>query len=358
MREFTWYSFAKILSYNCKYNLAVGGRGIGKTFGAKKHVIKNALKRGAFGENIASECLDQFIYLRRYKEELKLAKRKFFADIITKNVFPDYDFRDNGDEAQASPASERDKKSRKWLTIGYFIALSLAQNYKSVSFPNVKTIIFDEFILEKSATRYLPDEATIFNNFYSTVDRYQGKTRVLMLANAVGIDNPYFIEWSISPDDMDENGFVRIKNQNAPKFGIVEFIDDEKFTGEVLETEFGAFIKDSDYAQYAVHNVFKDNHKHLIGDKPSRAKYMYTLDLKDATFSVWFDSLTRVWYCQKKRPKNEVIITTQPSKMDETKTLMTYNDRTLSVLRTAFRTARVMFDIPATRNAFLEVMKR
>ncbi|MDV2687714.1 phage DNA encapsidation protein, partial [Alkalihalophilus lindianensis] len=60
---------------------------------------------------------------------------------------------------------------------------------------------YDEFILEKGNVQYLRDEVAAFNNFYSTVDRYQERVVAYLLANAVSMNNPFFIEWNIRPDE-------------------------------------------------------------------------------------------------------------------------------------------------------------
>lgn len=341
MNTFTYYNYSRLLSYKATYNIAVGGRGTGKTYGAKKLTIKKAIKNG-----------EQFIYLRRYKDELKLARNTFFADV--QNEFPDTDFRIHGNEAQMSPASEKDNKKREWQTIGYFIALSVAQSFKSVAFPLVTTIIFDEFILEKSATHYLPDESVIFNNFYSTVDRYKDKTKVFFLANSVSITNPYFMAYKIEPKNADKNGFIKM----AEGFMVCHFIESKEFESEVYQTVFGKFIKGTEYADYAVGNQFSDNHDALIADKTSNAKYLFTLEVGQSTFSVWYDVSTGEYNCKAKRPKNENVYTLIPERMAEDKTLIEHSSKTLSALRTAYRHARVTFDRPATRNGFLEIFKR
>ena len=341
----SFYNYGRLLSYNATFNMAVGGRGIGKTYGAKKIVLKAAIKSGI-------EDGEQFILLRRYKEELSLAKNTFMADI--QEQFPDYDFKSQGFSFMAAPAETRDDKKRKWHIIGYFISLSTAQSYKGVSFHRVTRIIFDEFILEKSATHYLPDEAKIFLNFFSTVDRYKDKTKVFFLANSVSIENPYFIEYEITPDKADENGFVKV----GDGFMIVHFIDSDEFENEVYQTKFGRFIQQTDYAEYAVANKFSDNHKHLIGGKPSRAKYFLTLETKSYSMSIWYDAYEGIYYAQKKRPKVEDIFVLNPEQVTEDKILITFQDKTLGRLRTAFRHGRILFDIPATRNAFLETFKR
>lgn len=339
MTRHPYYKYDKLYSYNGTYNFLVGGRGLGKTFGAKEKAIKAALTKG-----------DEFIYVRRYKEELATARNTFFADIEYK--FPKWDFRSNGMFAQTAPAETRDEKKREWKTIGYFIALSTSQRQKSVAFPKVKTIIYDEFIIEKGMLHYLPDEATVFNNFYSTVDRYTDKTKVFFLANSVSIMNPYFIEYEIRPDENSE--FV-IKEGG---FIVCHFPEAENFSNSVYQTRFGKFIKNSEYAQYAVGNTFDDNNNKMLAEKHSRAKYVFSLECKTGTFSVWHTNDNDEYFIQSKLPKAQIKFTLDATKMDSDKTLMTFTDRPLAYLRTAFRAGRVSFDKPSTRNVFTEVFKR
>lgn len=343
-----FYSYALLLSYNAMYNFVVGGRGKGKTYGWKMKVIRDAIRTHT---DNPGRC-DQFVYMRRYKEELRLARDAFFADIEQK--FPDWDFKIAGNTAVMAPVSTRNEKKREWITIGFFVALSMAQSYKSVAFPRVKKIGYDEFILEKSATHYLPNEATIFNNFYSTVDRYQDKTKVFFMANSVRIDNPYFIEYKIDPDNADKNGII----QSFQGFMVCQFIPEGVFEEQVYTTRFGGFIQGTEYADYAVGNKFADNHKLLIAERSSNAKYQFTIETDDLTFSVWYDIRTNKYHCEAKRPKAETLFTIVKENMREGKTLLTFNDGVLQMLRSAYRHARMTFDRASTRNAFLEIMVR
>lgn len=345
----SFYNYSRILSFNAIYNFVVGGRGKGKTYGMQKKMIKDAIRTHI--ENGPGLC-DQFIYVRRYKEELKLSRDTFFAAVD--HEFPEWDFRVQGFHAEMSHISERGAKKRAWFEIGYFIELSRAQSYKSVAFPRVKIICYDEFILEKSASHYLPNEAEIFNNFFSTVDRYKDKTRVFFLANAVRIENPYFIEYGIDPDKATEDGIIKMSGG----FMVCHIIPDGAFETEVYQTKFGKFIAGSAYADYAVGNTFSDNHKSMIGEKDPRAKYVFTLETSGMFMSIWFNIYTRMYYAQAKRPKNENIITLDPQTMGENKVLMTNSDKLMQSLRTAFRQDRMRFRTAATRNSFLEIFKR
>lgn len=338
-KTYTYYDPSKLLSFNATYNFVVGGRGIGKTYNFKVRAVAKNLKNG-----------EQFIYVRRYKEELKASKAKFFADF--EHEFPNHDFRVDGYNAQYAPIETRTAKKREWFTMGFFIALSSGQTQKSVSFPNATTIIFDEFILEEGKTFYMNDEFTIFNNFYLTVDRYQDKTRVFFLANSVSIMNPYFLELDIRPDESSE--YVKAGNG----FVVAQFPDSAKFKSEIYESNFGKFIQGTNYAKYAVDNDFSDNHESLIGWKPPKARYIFSLDTDKGEFSVWHHLNENEFYIQEQLPKQQLKYTLIPANVTSDRTLMLLNDKPLQGLRTAFRHARVNFDRPSTRNSFAEIFKR
>lgn len=71
-----FYDYRRILSYNCPVNCLFGERGCGKSYGAKKYVIEQYLKKRS-----------QFLYLRRYDNEIKeifektKGQKDFFDDI-------------------------------------------------------------------------------------------------------------------------------------------------------------------------------------------------------------------------------------------------------------------------------------
>lgn len=169
--------------YNPKYALStgafmiisIGGRGIGKTTGWLIKGVEWALSRK-----------DQFIYLRRYKPELKAFESKNTFDTIVDNVTIQKDGLGGsiyriGDDA-----------------IGYGIALSVANAYKSADFSRVGLIIYDESILPpKSSNRYLSNEMTMLLEFISTVYRTRTKGRVVILGNNLDLFNPYFNYYSV-----------------------------------------------------------------------------------------------------------------------------------------------------------------
>ena len=65
---------------------------------------------------------------------------------------------------------------------------------KSTSYPDVTTVIFDEFLTRQS---YLPDEFILFQNVLSTIIRGRRDVTIFMLGNTVNKWSPYFAEMGL-----------------------------------------------------------------------------------------------------------------------------------------------------------------
>ena len=75
---------------------------------------------------------------------------------------------------------------------GYGFTLSTANNKKSISYPNITLLGFDEFLLEKGNQMYLPNEPEKLLNLYETVARPgtdHKRVILFMLANNITITN-------------------------------------------------------------------------------------------------------------------------------------------------------------------------
>jgi hypothetical protein len=249
-----YYSFHDLLSYNCLFNFIVGNRGAGKTYGAKKLAIKKFLKDGS-----------QFIYLRRYKTEFDDFKN-FFADI--QHEFPDHTLETKGKSILIDGQ-----------LAGYGISLSTALTKKSVSYHLVKTIIFDEFVIDSKIIRYLSNEVGTFLEFYETVARMRDDVRVLFLSNAVSIVNPYFLYWNMKPK----------AGKRFTKFGhmMVEFVKNEEFINAKYKTKFGQIIQGTKYGNYAVENVFLKDNDNFVESKPGNSKFQFSIEYGGHKYGFW-----------------------------------------------------------------------
>lgn len=255
----TYLNLGLILTFNCLFNFIIGSRGVGKTYGCKKRVVKLFLEKGK-----------QFVYLRRFESELLESAETYFNDIIKNNEFPDVtiEYKEgcyyiNGELA------------------GYAMALTKAKDYKSSSFPDVWTIIFDEFLIEENGyTRYLKNEVKQFLGFYMSIDRYRGCT-VFFLANSTQIINPYTLFFNIHLPHGSH--YVR-------KGDILFYLaQNEVFIEEAKQTRFGKLIEGTDFAEYAIENKFADNSKTFLMRKTEKAQYYFTFIYKGEKYGIWVD---------------------------------------------------------------------
>lgn len=344
-----YYDYGMILSHHAEWNFIIGGRGLGKTYGAKKRAIKRAIQYG-----------EMFILLRRHKTELVKAKETFFADIA--DEFPEWEFRVNGGNFEMSmfvpPELDEEGKAKKvkknWILIGYAMALSVGQQAKGSSFHLVKTIIFDEFIKEDGPTNYLPNEVDVFRNFFSTVDRWKDKTTVFFLANALSIANPYFIRFGILPKAG--TTFMKLNVGKAKGYIVVHFPDAKDFVTSVMETRFGQMIEGSDYAKMALLNEFPDNTMALVGVKNPKSRFLFNFETPSGMLSVWEDSMRGEYYAYEKCPPGQRTVTMRMSSLDESKILLLKTDGMWKRLVRETRRKKFLFENPLVRSMWFELI--
>lgn len=243
------------MSRNCLFNFIVGNRGGGKTYGAKRKVIERFIKSG-----------EQFVYLRRFKEELKDIGT-FFDDIA--EAFPQCEFKVKGKTFYINNE-----------IAGHAVPLSTSKIKKSVPMPKVSWIIFDEFIIDKGFYRYLPDEVTCFLEFYETVARTRDNVRVYFLSNALTITNPYFLYFKLELPTAKSN--IKIKDDI-----LIELVAKQEFIEFKKQTRFGKLISGTKYGDYAIENTFFRDNSTFIEKKTGQCAYSFGIKYLDNTFGIW-----------------------------------------------------------------------
>lgn len=263
-----WYDVNETLSHNKLLNFVVGPRGVGKTYSCKRKVINSYLRNGA-----------QFVYLRRYDTELKWGQiEHFFADISLE--FEGHDLQvKKGGEFQCDDHA-----------IGWAIPLSKAAQYKSVAFPHVEYIIFDEFIIDQGIVRYLPNEVETFNEMYSTIARLRD-VKVLFLSNAITFTNPYFLYFDLK---IPPNAVFYKKGDI-----LVHYVDSPVYTEAAQRTRFGQIIQDTNYGKYAMENQFLRDSNAFIRDLPPNSKCIAVLKIEGKELGL-FETKFNTWYVSTK----------------------------------------------------------
>lgn len=183
-----WVDAPAIMAGALTFNIIVGGRGTGKTFG--------------FLQELRLDNPRPFLLMRRTQVQADLISNPKFSPLlaldrvrgchtltkkINKYIGGIYEAEVNKDgtmEACGPP-------------LGYTAALSSIHNVRGYS-ADVDDIIFDEFNPEKGERQTISDEFNSFRNAYETLNRnreLEGREpiRVWMLSNSNTLGNPYFI---------------------------------------------------------------------------------------------------------------------------------------------------------------------
>lgn len=178
--------------------LLFGERSNGKTYSCLDYVIQEYAEHGHQGA-----------YIRRSREDIKPAvTAELFKNHIRNGRFDKFfgkldlpwnTTKTKGGYIYPQHVWFTDSGVRKSRTAEEPIllvnALSTWQHTKGVSFPNVKTVIFDEFL---TPGLYLPDEVNIFQNLLSSFVRERGDVKVLLVGNTVSKYSPYFSELGLT----------------------------------------------------------------------------------------------------------------------------------------------------------------
>lgn len=199
-----YYRTTKIDKKNATYNVIFGERSNGKTYALLQKGIQEYVKDGS-----------QMAYVRRWKEDItgKRASRLFAGLIengeitrITKGEFEGVHY-----YAGAWYLCNYDEKGKAVFgdtdIICFAFALSDTEHNKSTSYPNVKLIIFDEFLTNNL---YLNDEFIHFMNTVSTIVRRREDVKIYMLGNTVNKYCPYFKEMGLEHIPKMEQGSIDI----------------------------------------------------------------------------------------------------------------------------------------------------
>lgn len=345
-----FWDLRRTLTHNKLINVIIGNRGGGKSFGAKQWAIDNFIKNK-----------EQFGYIRRYKDDLKEPMIQFFKDI--EMYYPDFEFKVDPKYfyIRMKPADPKEKWTEDDIA-GYGFTLSTANNKKSISYPNITTLIYDEFLIDKGNQRYLTNEPVALLNLYETIARPgTGHKRVIlfMLANALSVTNPYFLFFDLKlPTKQDKNGKWVWKHPTKPI--LVEDVRNEKFIDIKRNTEFGDLIKGTTYEGYSIENKFLLDDDTFVGPKSPKARFYFKFIYLDKEFGVWADFIEGKLYVSKQLDPNYPLTYAITMKDHKPNTFLIKNKNRNGHFKTfleAYKDSQVIFEDINIKNICYEVFK-
>lgn len=188
-----FYSLDNIKKTGATYNVIFGERSNGKTYSVLLEGLKEYVKNGGqlaivrrWKEDITGRrASDIFTALNSNNEVEKLTNGKYHGITYFASKFYLCNYDENG-----KPIYSLDNDC-----FAYTFALSETEHNKSISYPNITTILFDEFITKHI---YLNDEFVLFMNTISTIVRQRTNVKIYMCGNTVNKFCPYFQEMGLT----------------------------------------------------------------------------------------------------------------------------------------------------------------
>lgn len=329
-----FYNPQKLLSYNGFFNFVIGERGVGKSYGMK---LFNAKRFINFGE--------EFAYVRRYATEVADATMSgktpiFWKQLANEEIYQKHKFTNSADTFYI------DKK-----VCGYAIPLSTANIKKSVSFDKVKTIVFDEFILDDGGYyNYLNNEVYQFLDLVETVGRMRD-IRVIFLGNAISQSNPYFDYFNLHLPYNSE--FAVFKDGLI----VVNYIKNLAYREEKKKTKFGRLIDGTTYGQYAIDNKFLLDTDYFIKKKNKNCKFSYLIKANKEIYGVWRNDKEDYYLISKDYDSNyKTIYTLDIADHTEATQLLLKTNPAIALLIEKYRMASLFFEDIKTKNNVLSIL--
>lgn len=196
-----YYDIGPTLATKARYHIIFGERSNGKTYACLYKALERYFEDGS-----------TFALIRRWQEDIgKKNGDQMFAGLVANGVVS---LLSGGEWTDIYYYSRRfylckfvdGRRVTDEKPIGFAFALTVMEHDKSSSYPNVKTIIYDEFITRGS---YLPNEFELFTNTLSTIIRQNDDVEIFMCGNTVNKYCPYFANMGLkhikemSPGDID-----------------------------------------------------------------------------------------------------------------------------------------------------------
>lgn len=263
------WNINEILPYQRNFNFITGERSIGKTYTTLKYILKKCIFNNL-----------EFIYICRTQREkesgiLENAQQKVLNNEFKKDVF------------RFTESNGFLVKDRKPRLLSHCLALSEASKIKKMSFPRVKYIIFDEYIIEKNSTaKYVNgyDEPDLFLSIYHTADRDEDRIICFLLGNMSTFYNPYHVHPAFNIPEIGKGQIWTSENvlyQNAVAKGTLK--------EQKEKSKFGRMIDDTKYGDFANKGINVDENNLLIEKMSGNPRYMFTIIYMSEYFGIFSD---------------------------------------------------------------------
>lgn len=257
-----YLDFRKIRDLGYPFNLIIGGRGTGKTYGA----LESSIVDGKI-----------WCYMRRTQTQTDIINKPEFSPLrpICRDRGWSYTMRSIAKGLSGAYPFKTDEKGKETISgpqIGFTCALSTIANVRGFDASSVDLIIYDEFIPEKGE-RPLQHEDTKLFNCYETMNRnreLQGRAplQLFCLANSNDLTAPLLESLHLIKriDRMKARGQEYFVDKERGLFLLL--LRDSPISLAKSETALYKLTSGTDYAEMALDNDFSYEDRGAVVSRP------------------------------------------------------------------------------------------
>lgn len=286
----------------------------------------------------------EIAYIRRYKNEMQKSKRDLF-----KTAF-EFGFEFDKIETKGNITF------LDGVPFCHYFNLSTDARVRGVDLPNLRFIIFDEFLLDNGNYHYLKNEVEQFLSLYETIARPLNPNRprvpVLFIANSYTMVNPYF-------------NYFKVRFRDHKYMDKTVYAEIGKVSGEeqkaLYATEWGQILKNTTYGEHAIENKFYLDDEEFIQKDFEKGELFYIFRYGSEMFGAWLNYDNGALYISYKYDQ------TYPIKFSFTAKDLKPNELTQSTFKGTFqgRLTRKMYNSGAIyyeslkiKNMWYEIVRR
>lgn len=278
-----YWDIKKILPYQRNFNFINSERSTGKSYTTAGFTIDRFLKTQE----------QSMLLVRTVDEKSHGALRKWYEKVIAKE-FPGLPITFTSDAMFYAP--EKDKVT--WKVICECRALSEAVKVKKQSFPNVKWMMMDEYMLEpKHFDLYVKgwEEPNLLLNIYHTVDREEDRVCMFLLGNNTAFYNPYHLHPAFQIPPVEPGEIWYSENVLFQRYEAPESLKKKKKQNKFLK-----MIEGTSYGRYAKNGEYIGDNENFVEERTNKSNYVFAIKCNSDSFGVWFDYTTNRVYISTK----------------------------------------------------------
>lgn len=202
-----WYRLDDVLKHDAQYYIIYGERSNGKSYAVDEYMLKDFFLNG-----------NEFIIMKRYEEDMKgKYMERIFPGELLEWIERDYNKKIKFYRGVwYCYEADEEFKVNKGTIMGYALSLANVNRTKATNYPNVATILFEEFM--SVDCKYLKDEVNLLVNNISTVVRHRHNVKIFMLANAISKYSPYSDALSIRLHRVEKGKIITREYKDSKGF--------------------------------------------------------------------------------------------------------------------------------------------